>query len=88
MAFVAEFLASKFLSVRGFYALRRGSQALVNRDYPKAINAFREAVETKAEIFGTGRHLPVAQAMVELANAHRLNSECKEAAEVLPYFIL
>lgn len=81
MAFVAEFLASKFVSVRGGYAIKRGGQAIASQDYSGAIEAFSEAVAAKKEMLGN-RHLTVAQAMAELANAHRLAGDFKQASEV------
>jgi hypothetical protein len=82
MSFFAEFLASRFVSVRSGYAMKRGSQALASKNYDGAIAAFTEAVAAKTEIIGNRKNVTVAHALLELANAHRLAGNKHEAAQV------
>ena len=82
MAFVMEFLSTKFVSFRAGSATKRGGAALGRGDGAAAVAAFSEAVEAKAQVLKTSRHATVARAMNQLAAAHRLNGDQVAAAQV------
>jgi tetratricopeptide (TPR) repeat protein len=83
MSFIAKFFAERFVGVRGGMALNKGARALAKGDAAAAIASFEDAVAAKAAAMGTQSHPVVAQAMTQLAAAHRLNGDNDRAAEVL-----
>lgn len=83
MSFIAEFLAQRFVGIRGGVSLNRGARALAAGDGPEAVKWFEDAVAAKTAAMGSATHPTVAKAMTQLAAAHRLNHDDGKAADVL-----
>ena len=83
MSFIAEFLASRFVGVRGGISLNRGARALAAGKAEEAVRHFEDAVEAKTAAMGTAKHPVVGRALTELAAAHRLNKDSDKAAAAL-----
>ena len=75
MSFIAEFLAQRFVGIRGGVSLNRGARALAAGDGPEAVKWFEDAVSAKSAAMGSATHPTVAKAMTQLAAAHRRAKE-------------